>query len=240
MNRLLPQALVIAGAFLAGVLSATAAATSQGQPSLPSDLPTLEQRITAEPTNVVVLVWTALQCHNQAAFGSRDSTQLLKRARTHLECALQVQPSHTFAKTLLGSAIVISAREPIWPGTRIRRVREGLAVMDAALRENPDDPDARFTRASNNLFLPDLFHRRDVVQADFAWLQERADRGEFAPDFRQYVYLYHGYAQKRWGNPARARELWEAGVKIAPDSKVADELRHELEGHSDLARISSK
>lgn len=240
MNRLFPRIVPVAVAILVGQWSATAAATSQGQPSLPSDLTVLEQRISAEPTNVVVLVWTALQCHNQAAFGAKDSNQLLKRARTCLESALQVQPSHTFARTLLGSAIVISAREPIWPGTRIRRVREGLAVMDAALRENPDDPDARFTRASNNLFLPDLFHRREIVQSDFAWLQERADRGEFAQDFRQYVYLYHGYAQKRSGNPARARELWEAGLKIAPDSKVADELRHELEGHSDLARISTK
>lgn len=240
MQRHLTRAIAVAGAILLGFSRVAAAATSQGAPPLPSDLTELEQRISSEPTNVVVLVWTALNCHNQAAFGAKDSSQLLKRARVHLECALQVQPSHTFAKTLLGSAIVISAREPIWPGTRIRRVREGLAIMDAALQEGPDDPDARFTRASNNLFLPDLFHRRDIVRADFAWLQERADRGEFAPDFRQYVFLYHGYAQKRWGNLARARELWDAGVKIAPDSKVAAELRHELEGHSDLARISTK
>ncbi|MBL9175194.1 MAG: hypothetical protein JNL10_16770 [Verrucomicrobiales bacterium] len=240
MQRLLLHALVVAGALLTGASPAAAAATSQGQPLLPSDLTTLEHRISEEPTNVVVLVWTALQCHNQAAFGAKDSPQLLKRARACLESAVRVQPSHTFARTLLGSAIVISAREPIWPGTRIRRVREGLAVMDAALRENPDDPDARFTRASNNLFLPDLFHRRETVQSDFAWLQERADRGEFAPDFRQYVYLYHGHAQKRWGNPTRARELWEAGLKVTPESTVADELRHELEGHSDLARISAK
>ena len=216
------------------------AATSKGTDLLPSDLAVLEQRIAQEPTNVVVLVWTALQYHNQAAFGAPDSSKVLKRARAVLESALVADPGNTFARTLLGSAIVISAREPIWPGTRIRRVREGLAVMDTALRENPDDPDARFTRASNNLFLPDLFHRRETVRADFAWLQERADRGEFAPDFRQYVFLYHGYALKRWGDTKRARELWEAGLNIAPSSKVAAELRHELEGHSDLARISAK
>lgn len=241
MHRLVQWVSGLAAGLLLGVLPTRGAATSKGNlASLPSELPALEARLASDPTNVLILVRTALECHNRAAFGSDDSAALLKRARSCLETVLQQEPGNTFARTLLGSAIIISAREPIWPGTRIRRVREGLAVMDAALLQNPDDADARFTRASNNLFLPDLFKRKERVREDFNWLQERADRQEFAPDFRQYVYLYHGAAQKRWGDMARARALWEAGLNVDPGSRVADELRKELEGHSELGRIRSQ
>lgn len=217
-----------------------AAATSKGMPDLPSDLTLLEARLEQDPTNTMVLIRTALECHNRAAFGGDGQTKLLKQSKSYLNRLLELDPRNTFARTLLGSATVISAREPFWPGAKIRRVREGLALMDAALAENPDDADARFTRASNNLFLPDLFDRKSVVQTDFAWLQERADRGEFAVDFRQYVYLYHGYAQKRWGQKERARQLWEEGLAVDPTSKVAEELRRELSGHSDLAQVKAK
>ncbi len=217
-----------------------AAATSKGMPDLPSDLSLLEARLEREPTNRLVLIRTALEYHNQAAFGGEGQAKLLERSKSCLNLLLELDPQNTFARTLLGSATVISAREPFWPGTKIRRVREGLALMDSALKADPDDADARFTRASNNLFLPDLFDRKSVVQTDFAWLQERADREEFALDFRQYVYLYHGYAQKRWGQKDRARQLWEDGLAVDPASKVAEELRRELSGHSDLAQIKAK
>jgi|GEM_PF-849212 len=220
--------------------SGFAVATSQSNPSLPSDLTALEARLVAEPTNVSVLVRTALEYHNKAALGGDGLAKLLKRTKSCLEVALQQEPRNTFARALLGSAIIISAREPFWPGTKIRRVREGLTLMDAALQDDPNDPDARFTRASNNLFLPDLFERKEVVRTDFEWLQVRADRQEFAQDFRQYIFLYHGFAHQRWGDLKRARRLWESGVAIDPGSKVADELRRVLAGHSDLNQINAK
>lgn len=225
---------------LLGLSPLWAAATSKGMPDLPSDLTLLEARLEREPTNTMVLIRTALEYHNQAAFGGEGQAKLLKRSKSCLNLLLELDPQNTFGQALLGSATVISAREPFWPGAKIRRVREGLALMDAALKADPDDADARFTRASNNLFLPDLFARKPVVQADFAWLQERANRSEFAVDFRQYVYLYHGYAQKRWGQIDRARQLWEEGLAVDPTSKVAEELRRELSGHSDLAQIKAK
>ncbi|HAB18003.1 MAG TPA: hypothetical protein PLX89_03955 [Verrucomicrobiota bacterium] len=231
---------IIAVLCLFSALRSFAGATADGSPSLPSDLAGLEARLAADPTNVAVLVRVALEYHNEAGLGGDEAPAKLKQARTCLETALKQQPTNTFARTLLGSAIIMSAREPFWFGAKLRRVHEGMALMDAALSENPDDPDARFTRASNNMFLPDRFQRREVVRTDFEWLQTRAERGEFAADFRQYVYLYHGFAHHRWGEKKRARELWEAGLAIDPKSKVADELRCELSGKSGLARLDGR
>jgi hypothetical protein len=119
-------------------------------------------------------------------------------------------------------------------------VRDGIVIMDEAITMNPDDADARFTRASNNLFLPDFFKRRHVVEEDFQWLQSRADRGEFPVEFRQYVFLYHGLARKRWGEQDRAESLWKAGLAINPKTKVAEELRKELAGKTALSILDKE
>ncbi|MEN9734344.1 MAG: hypothetical protein RLZ45_2339 [Verrucomicrobiota bacterium] len=207
---------------------------------LPAELPALEAYIAAHPTNTLALIRTALEYHNKAAFGGKAAKKLIDQTKDCLEKVLAVEPRNAFAKALLGSAVVVSAREPFWPGAKIRRVRDGIVIMDEAIAMNPDDADARFTRASNNLFLPDFFKRRHVVEEDFQWLQSRADRGEFPVEFRQYVFLYHGLARKRWDEQARAEALWKAGLAIDPKTKVAEELRKELAGKTALSILDKE
>ncbi|MBM3902942.1 MAG: hypothetical protein FJ379_12785 [Verrucomicrobia bacterium] len=207
---------------------------------LPSDLPALEAYIATHPTNNLALIRTALEYHNQAAFGGKAARKLIQQTKDCLEKVLAVEPRNAFAKALLGSAVVVSAREPFWPGAKIKRVRDGIVIMDEAIAMNPDDADARFTRASNNLFLPGFFDRRDVVEEDFHWLQSRADRGEFPVQFRQYVFLYHGLARKRWDEKERAERLWKAGLAIDPRTKVAEEIRKELAGKTALSILDKE
>jgi hypothetical protein len=188
----------------------------------------LDAQLAANPTNAAVLIQLAKLHHNEAARGAEDAAFHIGRAQAHLSALLAAEPKHAFGRALLGSTTVLTARTAFWPGTKLKRVREGLAQMDVALAEFPDDHNARFTRAVNNLYLPDLFERRSVVEADFAWLLRRPDRGDFDAEFRQYVFLYHGRALAKWKRPADAATTWTAGLAIDPQSKVADELRREL------------
>lgn len=188
----------------------------------------LDAQLAANPTNAAVLLQLAKLHHNEATRGATDAVFHVGRAQAHLATLLAAQPKHAFGRALLGSTTVLTARDAFWPGTKLKRVREGLAQLDAALAEFPGDHDARFTRAVNNLYLPDLFERRSVVEADFGWLRERVDRGEFDAEFRQHVFLYHGRALVRWKRPADAATAWNSGLAIDPQSKVAEELRREL------------
>lgn len=188
----------------------------------------LDAQLAANPTNASVLVQLAKLHHNEATRGAADAAYHIGRAQAHLATLLAAEPKHAFGRALLGSTTVLTARDAFWPGTKIKRVREGLAQMDAALADFPEDHNARFTRAVNNLYLPDLFDRLATVTADFQWLRERADRSEFDAEFRQYVFLYHGRALAKWKRPAEAATAWNAGLAIDPQSKVADELRREL------------
>lgn len=188
----------------------------------------LEARLAREPANRDVLVLLAREHHNAATRTTKDASVHTSRALKLLDDLLRLDSRHAFGRALLGSTTILTAREAFWPGTKIKRVKDGLALMDAALRDSPDDHNARFTRACNNLYLPDLFERRVVVERDFAWLQERADESQFDAEFRQYVFLFHGRAHSKWGDQRKAFSLWEAGLTVDPKSKVADELRAEL------------
>jgi tetratricopeptide (TPR) repeat protein len=189
----------------------------------------LETKLAAQPTNGAVLLALAKLCHNHATLKVADASDAAALAEKYLNRLLQQDPKHAFGRALRGSIVVVSAKEAWLPTDKISRVRRGLAEMDAAIKDSPDDENARFTRASNNLFLPEFFGRKEIVLADFAWLQERADRGRFDSEFRQYVCLFHGRAQEKYGEKARARKLWQDGIAIDPKSKVADELRRALD-----------
>lgn len=188
----------------------------------------LEAELARQPGQIGLMIELARLHHNEATRDVQAAPVHTARARELLDRLLQQEPGHAFGRALLGSTVVLTAREAFWPATKIRRVKDGLALMDAALRDTPGDHNARFTRACNNLFLPDLFERRRVVELDFQWLQERVDQGQFEPDFRQYVCLFHGRAHAKWGGWDQAVSLWEQGLKVDPQSKVADELRAEL------------
>ena len=193
--------------------------------SYADDLAAAQAKLAAQPANPTNLIVLGKLCHNRATKDGPDASEALKLAQNYLNQLLRLDPHHAFGRALLGSATVITAKEAWLPTTKISRVRRGLAELDAAVKEAPDDENARFTRASNNVFLPDFFDRKAIVLADFAWLQERTDKGLFDTEFRQYVCLYHGVAQAKYGDKAKAEKLWQAGIAIDPKSKVADELR---------------
>ena len=77
----------------------------------------------------------------------------------------------------------------------------------------------RFTRACNNLFLPNLFRREAIVKGDFAWLDEALkQRGrELGTEFCQWTRLYQGLAKKKYGDPEAAQSCWVEGLKLAID-----------------------
>ncbi|MBX3733433.1 MAG: hypothetical protein KF791_12655 [Verrucomicrobiae bacterium] len=229
--------LQIAGMATMGFFSgARAAAPSRDMPGVPSDLPSLENRLAVEPDHAATLLRAALEYHDRAAFDDEEGRRMLRRARETVAVLLRVDPGSVPGRALEGSCVVISAREPLWPPARLRRVREGNRLMDAAVAADPNDADARFIRCSNNLFLPDFFDRRKTVEEDFQWLRERVDRGDFTEEFRQYVLLYHGLALLRRGDRQQALVLWEAGLRIRPQSPVAAELGDAIAGTSPLAR----
>ena len=96
-----------------------------------------------------------------------------------------------------GSFRAIRAKHGGWPRERLRTLREGNALMDAAVADAPDDVAVRYVRLMSGFYLPGFFGRGDEVDADMAalirLLPEHGDRlpAELLPEVVAFV-LDHG------------------------------------------------
>jgi hypothetical protein len=71
-----------------------------------------------------------------------------------------------------GAAEVLRAKHALWPGTKTRHLKAGLAVLDELVAQHPDDPEIRYLRLVSTAYLPFLFGRRDGARQDARALSE--------------------------------------------------------------------
>lgn len=76
-------------------------------------------------------------------------------------------PRPGVAQTYLGSLTALKAQYTIWPQKKLKYANEGLDIMDAGLRKNPDDLEALFIHGTTSYFLPFFFNRRDDANQSF-------------------------------------------------------------------------
>jgi hypothetical protein len=69
-----------------------------------------------------------------------------------------------------GAFITLRAKHGFWPVSRLRHLRDGLALMDAAVLEDPDQPEIRYLRLMSCFYLPGILGRGWSVGEDFAAL----------------------------------------------------------------------
>jgi hypothetical protein len=198
--------------------------------SIPQRRALLENRLASDPNNTAVLFELGKLLHDEAALDKTHPKDLTHGAEKCLSRLLALCPTNAYARAMLGSAIIMTAHEGFLPTTKIKTVRKGLEEIDAAVAAAPNDPFVRFTRACNNTFLPEFFHRREIVMTDYKWLMAQiSDHGSaFEPEMCQYVHLYYGICCKRGGDKASAKTLWEDGLRMNPQTKIAERIRKEL------------
>ena len=69
-----------------------------------------------------------------------------------------------------GAFITLRAKHGSWPPARLRHLREGLVLMDQAVREQPDGAEVRYLRLMSCYYLPGLLGRGWSVREDFTVL----------------------------------------------------------------------
>lgn len=113
-----------------------------------------------------------------------------------------------------------------------RQATEGLALLDEAVAQASDSPEARFLRAATSWHLPGFYHRRAQCEADFGWLAPRAERdakeGRLPPELAAAAENYWGQIlvdRKDWGG---ARAAFSAAMRIAPASPAGVEAGKRL------------
>jgi len=169
--------------------------------------------------------------HEKAVNGDTKETKALT---ADLEKFTKEQPTNYLLQAYLGSVYTLDSRDAwIGPG-KLAFLRNGGKLLDAAVAAAPDNPAVRFVRAIDYYELPFFFGKGATAHADFQILVKQID-GEIKtpyalnPETRQGIYYYAGLSFKQNSQEAQAKDFWQRGLKLAPNSPIAPKIRTELE-----------
>lgn len=65
--------------------------------------------------------------------------------------------SESLVEVYLGSLTCLKGKHTFWPQKKYRHVKEGLVMMDNAVKQDPDNVEVLFIRATTTFYLPSFF-----------------------------------------------------------------------------------
>ena len=102
----------------------------------------------------------------------------------------------------------------------------------AAVAAAPDNPAVRFVRAIDYYELPSLFGKGKTARDDFQILLKQID-GEIKTPYvldtetQQAIYLYAGKSFYQLSQYPQAKDAWQRGLKLDPNSALAVKIKAE-------------
>jgi hypothetical protein len=119
-------------------------------------------------------------------FSAVDESSLVERGLALAERAHTAAPDELkpVLRGYQGAFITLRAKHGTWPPSRLKAVKEGLAVLDEVVAVAPDHVEVRYLRLMSAYYLPGLFGRKDRVREDFEVLALLlpGERQRFPPD----------------------------------------------------------
>ena len=155
-----------------------------------------------------------------------------KQAHQALAAFEREYPGDPIGKAYHGSLELLDAAHSwaIW--NLHKQAADGLNLLDEAVAEAPDEPEARFIRAATSWHLPGFYHRKAQCEADFELLAARAEedvrRGRLLPELGAATFNYWGQILVNRNDREGSRKAFQAAVRIAPQSPAGLDARRRL------------
>jgi hypothetical protein len=141
-------------------------------------------------------------------------------------------PEDPVGKAYQGSLELLDAAHSwaIW--NLHKQAADGLSLLDQAVAQAPDEPEARFIRAATSWHLPFFYHRKAQCEADFALLASRAEAdvraGRLLPELGAAAFNYWGQILMGRGDTAGAKTAFATAVRIALQSPAGLDAQRRL------------
>jgi tetratricopeptide (TPR) repeat protein len=163
----------------------------------------------------------------------KGDEQETKALTADLEKWTKEQPDNHLLQAYLGSVYTLDSRDA-WPGPgKLTFLRNGGALMDAAVAAAPDNPAVRLVRAIDYFELPAIFGKRQTARLDFELLMKQIEGVEKSPytldvATQQAIYYYAGMSFYQLSDYEQAKDAWSRGLKLDPASELAGKITVEL------------
>ena len=181
---------------------------------------------TAAPRPSVIHVTTtqprlaeAKELFYQAVAGRKEA---LDRAVQILESLGGSSSGDPEVVAYVGACRLLEAAHAVWFWDKAILARRGLALLDRAVAQAPDDLEVRFLRGVTGYQLPFFVGRSKLSADDLAHVAARAVAAARAGTLDRRAaaaaLYYYGLQREREGDAGGATAAWEQAVRISPDS----------------------
>ncbi len=110
-------------------------------------------------------LWSAAR---QQFYQAVNEKQFLTPAVLKFEALCDQYPAYQARfRTYLGALEALKGKHAFWPHQKYQHVIRGLARMDSAIAQNPDDLEALFIHSITGYYLPGFFNRELLAQDYF-------------------------------------------------------------------------
>jgi len=200
--------------------------------AFPARLAELRKTFEASPTNGAALFRLAQYCHSIGGEGEHPShEEAAKLAEQYFKQLTTLEPTNALALAYLGSTLTMRARDTSWPFRQLSLVKEGNRTQDRAVGMATNDPAVRLKRAICSFHQPGLLGREQIARDDLAWLWKTiTEKPDALPiGDKQDVAMFQGSSLLKQRKAEEARQVWESGIALAPQSTEAALMRKQLE-----------
>ena len=101
------------------------------------------------------------------------------------------------------------------------------------MKGDPDNPAVRFVRAINFYELPAIFGKHRAANDDFHILVAQLEGTRPMPytlnaETEQAIYYYAGLSDVQFSQQPQAKDAWQRGIALAPQSKLGQKMQAAL------------
>lgn len=175
-------------------------------------------------------VQQARDLYYQGIYGDKDAGEKADDlfAKLHRD-----SPDHPLISVYFGSLRLLEAQHTwaLWKKNSLSK--EGIQLMDEAVKKDPESLEVRFVRAATERSLPSFFGRKEQAASDLQFIVQRAapaaQKGEFEPRLAAASFFYYGEWCRELSRLPEAKRAWRMAVNIAPESNGARKSSAELD-----------
>ena len=151
---------------------------------------------------------------------------------------LRDSASSPVAQAYAGSLQLLQSDRTLALWRKGRLAKEGLEMLDRAVKAAPDNLEIRFLRAASTMHLPGFFKRSEQSEADLAQIAPRvaaaAESGLIERRIAAAALFYHGVNLQRRSDWAGAESAWRTATAIGPQTRAGIDAAAKLRTKAEI------
>lgn len=165
----------------------------------------LQQKLTQSPSDYETIKSLGIAHH----FGAtKDPNTHAAKAVELLTKARKLDRNDTVTMAYLGSATTMLSRTTDNRIERLNYANKGIALMDKAVRRDPDNMRVRLVRGANSANLPAMLNRGEVALEDFEYLAAMIEKQPDTPrPLQKVIYTHLMNLYRKSGQLAKAEAM---------------------------------